>query len=70
MAQIDLGPLSFEDTVQLLQALEPESPPAAESEEFARWIFTETRGQPFYIVETLRTLLERDASASPHGAGT
>ena len=68
VAQIDLGPLSFEDTVQLLQALEPESPPAAESEEFARWIFTETRGQPFYIVETVRTLLERGASASPPGA--
>jgi hypothetical protein len=39
VAQIDLGPLSFEDTVQLLQALGPESP-APESEAFARWIFT------------------------------
>ncbi len=67
VAQIDLGPLSFEDTVQLLQALGPETPLAPEGEEFARWIFTETRGQPFYIVETLRTLLERGALASPHG---
>jgi predicted ATPase len=67
VAQIDLGPLSFEDTVQLLQALGPKSPSVPESEEVARWIFTETRGQPFYIVETLRTLLERGASASPRG---
>src|SRR5918997_1337112 len=68
VAQIDLGPLSFEDTLQLLQALGPESPLAPEGEDFARWIFTETRGQPFYIVETLRTLLERGALTAPQGA--
>jgi len=70
MRQIDLGPLSFEDTMQLLLALGPEPPlaPDGEEEEFARWIFTETRGQPFYIVETLRTLRECGALASPHGA--
>ena len=67
VAQIDLGPLSFEDTLELLQALGPEPPLAPDGEDFARWIFTETRGQPFYIVETLRTLLERGALASPHG---
>src|SRR5918998_2815771 len=65
VAQIDLGPLSFEDTLQLLQTLGPELPLAADGEEFARWIFTETRGQPFYIVETLRTLLERGALPAP-----
>src|SRR5215208_469369 len=70
MRQIDLGPLSFEDTMQLLLALGPEPPlaPDGVEEEFARWIFTETRGQPFYIVETLRTLRECGALASPHGA--
>ena len=33
VARIDLGPLSFEDTVQLLQALGPESPLAPEGED-------------------------------------
>ena len=66
VAQIDLGPLRFEDTVQLLQALGPEPSVPADGEAFARWIFTETRGQPFYIVETLRTLLEGGALAAPH----
>jgi DNA-binding SARP family transcriptional activator len=67
VAQVDLGPLSFEDTLELLQALGPEPPLAPDGEDFARWIFTETRGQPFYIVETLRALLERGALASPDG---
>ena len=66
VAQIDLGPLSFEDTLLLLQALGPEPPLAPDGEEFARWIFTETRGQPFYIVETLRALFERGMLASPY----
>jgi DNA-binding SARP family transcriptional activator len=67
VAQIHLGPLSFEDTLELLQALGQEPPLAPDGEDFARWIFTETHGQPFYIVETLRTLLERGTLASPHG---
>ncbi|HEY6408665.1 MAG TPA: AAA family ATPase, partial [Ktedonobacteraceae bacterium] len=28
-------------------------------EQFGRWLFTETGGQPFFLVETLRVLLER-----------
>jgi tetratricopeptide (TPR) repeat protein len=28
-------------------------------EGFGRWLFSETRGQPFYIIETLKALLER-----------
>jgi predicted ATPase len=34
------------------------SPPAAD---FAEWVFHETRGQPFYLMETLKDLLERGA---------
>ena len=34
------------------------APPAAD---FAQWVFNETRGQPFYLMETLKDLLERGA---------
>jgi predicted ATPase len=33
----------------------------APAEDFAQWIFNETRGQPFYLIETLKDLLERRA---------
>jgi len=32
------------------------SPPVAD---FAQWMYDETRGQPFYLMETLKDLLER-----------
>ena len=59
---LDLGPLTFEDTLALLGST-PASPPAAEIEDFARWLFAETSGQPFFLVETLRALLEQGALA-------
>jgi DNA-binding SARP family transcriptional activator len=65
VVQIDLGPLSFENTVQLLRALGQEPSFDPESEDFAQWIFEETRGQPFYIVETLRAFVEHDALTTP-----
>jgi predicted ATPase len=34
------------------------APPAAD---FAQWLYDETHGQPFYLVETLKDLLERRA---------
>jgi predicted ATPase len=34
------------------------APPA---DDFAQWVFDETRGQPFYLMETLKDLLERGA---------
>jgi DNA-binding SARP family transcriptional activator len=53
---LELGPLGEHDTVQMvLSILEP---PAAD---FAQWVFNETRGQPFYLMETLKDLLERGA---------
>lgn len=51
-----LVPLAERDTVQLVQSLL--SPPAAD---FAQWVYNETRGQPFYLMETLKDLLERGA---------
>lgn len=49
-----LEPLSEGDTTQLVLSLL--APPAAD---FAQWLFEETRGQPFYLMETLKDLLER-----------
>jgi DNA-binding SARP family transcriptional activator len=58
LARIALGPLTREDTGQLVAALTSEvgSPLPAE---VASWFFAETAGQPFYIVQTLRALAER-----------
>ncbi len=53
---LDLGPLGESDTVQMVLSIL--SPPAAD---FAEWVFNETRGQPFYLMETLKDLLERGA---------
>jgi DNA-binding SARP family transcriptional activator len=54
--QLELGPLGEGDTLEMVLAIL--SPPAAD---FAHWLFHETRGQPFYLMETLKDLLERGA---------
>ena len=51
---IELEPLGEWETVQMLLSLL--SPPAAD---FAQWLYGETHGQPFYLMETLKDLLER-----------
>ena len=51
---IELEPLGERETVQMILSIL--SPPAAD---FARWLYNETRGQPFYLIETLKDLLER-----------
>ncbi|MDQ2716301.1 MAG: AAA family ATPase, partial [Chloroflexota bacterium] len=76
MTRLVLGPLTYEDTLQLVQAV---LLPAAQreggrtrstvhslspylsssSEQFSRWLFNETQGQPLYISETFKALLER-----------
>jgi len=51
---IDLQPLGELETIQMVQAiLEPPAP------DFAQWLYNETKGQPFYLIETLKDLLER-----------
>ncbi len=76
---LPLGPLTPADTLQLVQALSPEveivdhSEPSGSGEgnlgnnidlqRFSQWLFTETNGQPFYIVEMLKALLERGTLA-------
>jgi DNA-binding SARP family transcriptional activator len=56
LTHVELEPLSERDTVQMVLAcLDPPAP------DFAEWLFDETHGHPFYLVETLKDLLERGA---------
>ncbi len=57
---IELEPLSEAETVKMLQdLLEPRA------SDFAQWVYSETGGHPFYVMETLKDLLERGA-LHPH----
>ncbi|MCJ7557420.1 MAG: hypothetical protein MUP90_11000 [Gammaproteobacteria bacterium] len=51
---IELEPLGERETVQMVLSIL--APPAAD---FAQWLYAETRGQPFYLMETLKDVLER-----------
>lgn len=53
---IELKPLGEQETIKMVLSIL--APPAAD---FAQWLFDETRGQPFYLIETLKDLLERQA---------
>jgi predicted ATPase/DNA-binding SARP family transcriptional activator len=66
--EIALEPLTADATVRLVQALAGMQPtgdmpsPAGdtrEAERFGTWLFTETAGQPFYLIETLKELVAR-----------
>src|SRR6266567_515774 len=60
-----LGPLTAEDILRLLQAFGgKDGGRSADLERFGQWLFTETEGQPFYLMETLKVLLERGALTS------
>lgn len=83
LARLSLGPFTVEETLQLLYALagRPEDEPASTTEgsaidrpwapveTFGRWLFAETGGQPFYIMETLKVLAERGALRVKVGSG-
>lgn len=51
---LELGSLGEHETVNMVLSLL--TPPAAD---FAQWMYDETRGQPFYLLETLKDFLER-----------
>lgn len=66
LTRFDLGPLNFQDTRHYVRALgnghsgaEPEDATRPELEDFAHWLFKETGGQPFFMIEMLRVLLDR-----------
>ena len=52
---IELEPLGELESVQMMQSIL--SPP---DDDFAKWLYDETHGQPFYLIETLKDLLERN----------
>ena len=68
LTRLQLGPLAIEDIVRLLQTLGgpagKDERQAADRERFGQWLFAETEGQPFYLMETLKVLLERGVLAS------
>jgi tetratricopeptide (TPR) repeat protein len=75
VTRVTLGSLSAEDTEALVRALgigegeegtlveEPRTGRSSPVAEFAGWLFGETHGQPFFVTETLKALLERGALA-------
>jgi tetratricopeptide (TPR) repeat protein len=68
LTRLQLSPLTTEDILRLLQALGgvggKDGRQAADLERFGQWLFAETEGQPFYLMETLKVLLERGVLAS------
>ncbi len=65
LTHLQLGPLTAEDILRLLQTLGGKDGKRAEDlERFEQWLLAETEGQPFYLMETLKVLLERGALAS------
>src|SRR5438034_3276919 len=68
LTRLQLDRLTSEDILRLLQAIwgagGKDGGRAADLERLGRWLFAETEGQPFYLMETLKVLLERGALAS------
>jgi tetratricopeptide (TPR) repeat protein len=56
VVDVELGPLSLEDTLHLLQRLAGTDKGVAG---VGGWLFRETGGQPFFLIETLRALIDR-----------
>lgn len=75
VTNLALGPLTQGDIAQVITALQNNEPVSSafawssaeqetqertrRREAFSRWLYTETGGQPFYLTETLKALLER-----------
>jgi DNA-binding SARP family transcriptional activator len=71
--RLDLAPLSGEDTLQLVRLLteadyQELGAPTEVMEDFGSRLHSETRGQPFFIVETLKVLFERRVLVPNPGA--
>src|SRR5260221_250865 len=65
LTHLPLGPLTSEDVLRLLQAFGGKDVRReTDLERFGQWLFAETEGQPFYLMETLKFLIERDVLAS------
>ncbi len=65
LTHLQLGPLTDEDILRLLQVFGgKDGGRSADLERFGQWLSTETEGQPFYLMETLKVLLEHGALTS------
>src|SRR5579859_3468517 len=68
LIRLPLDPLTSEDVLRLLQILAgaggKDGRRAADLERFGQWLSAETEGQPFYLMETLKYLIERDVLVS------
>ena len=65
LRRLSLEPLGPKDTMKLFGALTNGGSTTGETagaghEEITRWLYRETEGQPFFLMETLQTLLEED----------
>jgi predicted ATPase len=74
LTRLPLGPLAIEDVLRLLRVVEgaagKDRRRAADLERFGQWLFAETEGQPFYLMETLKVLIERGVlAAHPNDEG-
>jgi predicted ATPase len=71
LTRLLLDPLALEDVLRLLQVIAgKEGRRTADLERFGQWLFAETEGQPFYLMETLKVLLERNIlAARPNAEG-
>jgi predicted ATPase len=61
VTRLSLGPLTAEDTVRLIESLANFALDTAQFEparDFGQQLFAETGGQPFFIIESLKALLE------------
>ncbi|GCE25066.1 hypothetical protein KDA_05500 [Dictyobacter alpinus] len=79
LTRLQLGPLSAQDTLHLLQAMisgdqrsdsyvPGTRPPSVSLERVSQRIFTETGGQPFFLIEMLKLLLAHSTVAQQLGA--
>jgi len=63
VTRLALDQFTLEETVQLIRSLASEEltgpTEGRDAERFGRWLYAETGGQPFFIMETLKTLMER-----------
>jgi len=67
LTRLPLSPLTGEDVLRLLQIAggkgDKDGRQTADLERFGQWLFAETEGQPFYLMETLKVLLDHDVLA-------
>jgi DNA-binding SARP family transcriptional activator len=73
LARLSLGPLTIDDTVRLVASLvrlEPDQRADDRLRSFGEQLFADTGGQPFFLIETLKALRERQVAAPQTSAAS